>query len=93
MSGLYRIPGLFLTALCHAVVIYHMAEHRYSKKKFVIYSCIFAVIFVSLMGYGYVAEGWIGFFSYVGIVVKLFLYICKNRRHFCHSCIYRGIQH
>ena len=76
MSGLYQLPGLFITALCHTVVIYHMAEHRYSKKKFVLYSCIFAVVFVSLMGYGYGAGGWITFFLYMGIVVELFLYSC-----------------
>ena len=76
MSGSYQLPGLFLTALCHAVVIYHMAEHRYSKKKFVLYSCIYAVIFVSLMGYGYAAGGWGVFFSYMGIAVELFLYSC-----------------
>ncbi len=52
MSGLYQLPGLFLTALCHAVVIYHMAEHRYSKKKFVLYSCIYIFGFVSMGWYG-----------------------------------------
>ena len=76
MSGLYQFPGLLITALCHVIVIYHMAEHRYSKKKFVLYSCIYAVIFVSLMGYGYAAGGWGVFFSYMGIAVELFLYSC-----------------
>ncbi|MBD5457271.1 MAG: GHKL domain-containing protein [Lachnospiraceae bacterium] len=76
MSGLYQIPGLLLTTLCHVIVICHMAEHRYSKKKFVLYSCIFAVVFVSLMGCGYAAGGWVTFFSYMGIVVELFLYSC-----------------
>lgn len=28
----YQIPGLFLTVLCHVIVIYHMLEHRYTKK-------------------------------------------------------------
>ena len=74
MSGLYQLPGLFLTVLCHVIVIYHMAEHRYSGKKFVLYNCIFAVVFVSLMGNGYAAGGWGVFFSYMGIVVELFLY-------------------
>ena len=76
MSGSYQLPGLLLTALCHAVVICHMAEHRYSKKKFVLYSCIFTIVFVSLMGYGYAAGGWGAFFSYMGIAVELFLYSC-----------------
>ena len=76
MSGLYQLPGLFLTALCHVIIIYHMAEHRYSEKKFVLYSCIYAVVTISLMGYGYAAGGWVAFFSYMGIVVVLFLYSC-----------------
>ena len=87
MSGLYQIPGLFLTALCHAVVVCHMAEHRYSKKKFVLYSCIYAVVFVSLMSYGYAAGGWGVFFSYIGIVVELFLYSCiASRDGFPKKC-------
>ncbi len=76
MSGLYQLPGLLLTALCHVVVIYHMAEHRYSGKKFALYSCIYAVVFVGLMGYGYLAGGWVAFFAYMGIAVELFLYSC-----------------
>lgn len=76
MSGLYQLPGLFLTALCHAVVIYHMAEHRYSKKKFVLYSCIYILGFVSICSYGLVAGGMTALFAYMGIVVELFLYSC-----------------
>ncbi|MDE6663738.1 MAG: GHKL domain-containing protein [Lachnospiraceae bacterium] len=76
MSGLYQLPGLFLTALCHAVVIYHMAEHRYSKKKFVLYSCIYILSFVIMSGYGYATRGMAGLFLYIGIVVTLFLYSC-----------------
>ena len=76
MSGLYQIPGLFLTVLCHVIVIYYMAEPRYSRKRFALYSCIYAVIFVCLMGYGYAAGGWGVFFSYIGIAVELFLYSC-----------------
>ena len=76
MSGLYQLPGLFLTALCHAVVIYHMAEHRYSKKKFVLYSCIYILGFVSICSYGLGAGGMTALFAYMGIVVELFLYSC-----------------
>ncbi len=76
MSGLYRIPGLFLTALCHAIVIYYMADHRYSKKKFVLYSCIYILSFVSMSGYGYATWGMPALFLYIGIVVELFLYSC-----------------
>ena len=62
MSGLYQIPGLFLTVLCHAIVIYHMAEHRYSKKRFVLYSCIYIICFVSIGGYGYATGGYPEFY-------------------------------
>ena len=59
MSGLYQLPGLLLTALCHVIVIYHMAEHRYSRKKscivskdgfpqkcflFISYFCLFTIL-------------------------------------------------
>ncbi|MBD5453125.1 MAG: hypothetical protein HDR30_02205, partial [Lachnospiraceae bacterium] len=76
MSGLYQLPGLLLTALCHVIVIYHIAEHRYSKKKFVLYSCIYILGFVSMSGYGYTVWGMTAFFAYMGIVVELFLYSC-----------------
>ncbi len=80
MNGLYQIPGLFLTSLCHVIVVYYMLEHRYSRKKFVFYSCIYAAVFISLMGYGYAAGGMAGLFSYIGIVVELFLYSCLVSR-------------
>ena len=76
MSGYYQLPGLFLTALCHVIVIYYVAEHRYSKKKFMLYSCIYILSFVSVGGYGYAAGGITGFFSYFGIVVALLLFSC-----------------
>ncbi|MBD5483870.1 MAG: GHKL domain-containing protein [Lachnospiraceae bacterium] len=76
MSGCYQLPGLFLTALCHAIVIYYVAEHRYSKKNFVLYSCIYILSFVSMGSYGYAAGGKTGFFLYLGIVASLFLYSC-----------------
>ena len=76
MSGLYQIPGLFLTALCHVIVIYYMAEHRYSRKRFVLYSCIYFVCFVSIGGYGYATKGISGVLSYMGIIIILFLYFC-----------------
>lgn len=76
MSGLYQIPGLFLTALCHIIVIYHMSEHKYSKKIFILFGCLYVAYFVSLMGYGYAAGGIIAFFSYIGIVLCTFLFPC-----------------
>ncbi len=80
MSGLYQIPGLFLTALCHVIVVYCISEHRYSKKKFVLYSLIYAAGFISLMGYGFAAGGMTELFSYIGIVVEMFLYSCLVSR-------------
>lgn len=76
MSGIYQLPGLILTVLCHTIVGYYLNEQRYSKKIFVLCSCLHAVIFASLMGYGFAAGGWNAFFSYIGIVVLLFLYFC-----------------
>ncbi len=80
MNGLYQIPGLFLTALCHVIVVYYISEHRYSKKKFMLYSLIYAAGFISLMGYGYAAGGVEGLLSYIGIVVEMFLYSCLVSR-------------
>ncbi len=76
MHDLYQIPGLLLTALCHVIVVYHMSEHKYSKIKFILYGCLYAIWFVGLMGYGYAAGGITAFFSYIGIVVFLFLFSC-----------------
>ena len=76
MSGVYQLPGLILTVLCHTIVGYYLNEQRYSKKIFVLCSCLHAVIFASLMGCGFAAGGWNVFFSYIGIVVPLFLYFC-----------------
>lgn len=55
MNEPYQIPGLLLTVICHIIVVYHMSEHRYAKKRFGLCSLICAVFFVSLMGYGYAA--------------------------------------
>lgn len=76
MSGVYQLPGLILTVLCHTIVVYYVNEQRYSKKIFGLISCIHAVLFAGLMGYGFAAGGWNAFFSYIGIVVLLFLYFC-----------------
>ncbi len=80
MSGLYQIPGLCLTALCHVIVIYYMSEHRYSKRKYILFGCLYGVSFVSLMGYGYATTGIVVFCSYIGIVVLLFLFSCMVSR-------------
>ncbi len=80
MSGLYQIPGLLLTALCHVIVVYHMSDHKYSKRKFILYGFLYAVWFVSLMSYGYKAGGISALFSYIWIVAGLFLFSCTVSR-------------
>ncbi len=87
MSGAYRIPGLFLTALCHVIVICHMSEHKYPKKKFMLYSCIYTICFAAMMGYGYMAGGITTLFSYMGIVICTFLFSCVvSRDCFSKKC-------
>lgn len=76
MSGVYQLPGLLLTVLCHTIVAYYVNEQRYSKKIFALISCLHAVVFVIMMGWGFAAGKWNAFFSYIGIVVLLFLYFC-----------------
>lgn len=76
MSGVYQIPGLILTVLCHTMVAYYINEQRYSKKIFVMISCFHAVLFIGLMGCGFAAGGWNAFFSYIGIIVLVFLFFC-----------------
>lgn len=87
MSGLYQIPGLFFTALCHVIVIYYVAEHKYSRQRFVCYGCIYAVCFVGLSGYGYFVQGRTAMLTYVGIVVCTFLFSCiVSRDSFSRKC-------
>lgn len=87
MSGLYQIPGLFLTALCHVLVIDSMSEHKFSKKKFMLYSFLFAVCFVSMSSYGYAVGGSTAFFLYIGIVFCTFLFSCVvSRDCFSRKC-------
>lgn len=74
MRMLYQIPGLFLTALCHVVVIYHMLDHRYAKGKFALYSCIYTVGFVCMGGYAYAVRGKNALYTYLGIAVCLFFF-------------------
>lgn len=76
MSELYQIPGLFITASCHVVVIYHMLEHRYAKGKFVLLSCLYIVSFACMGGYAYVVRGKKALLAYLLIAVCLFLFFC-----------------
>lgn len=76
MNGLYQIPGASFTALCHALIIYYMSEHKYPKKKFIFYGFIFAVCFVGLASYGFLASGLTVIFTYIGIVVCTFSFSC-----------------
>ena len=87
MSGLYQVPGLFLTALCHVVVIYHMLEHRYSKGKFVYISCLYTFSFVCMGGYIYTVRGKGALFMYLVIAVCLFLFFCiVSKECFSKKC-------
>ena len=76
MSVPYQIPGLFLTALCHVIVIYHMLESRYAKRKFILYSCLYIASFVCMGGYAYAVRGVNAIFTYIGIAVCLFFFFC-----------------
>ena len=76
MSVMYRIPALCLMVLCHVIVAYHMLERRYGKWKFVILSCLYAVSFVCMGVYMYMASGITMLLIYLGIAVCLFLFFC-----------------
>lgn len=76
MSVPHRIPGLFLMALCHVVVIYHMLEHRYGKGKFVLLSCLYTASFVCMGAYTYTVSGITAMLSYLGVAICLFLFFC-----------------
>ena len=76
MSVLQRIPALFLMVLCHVVVIYHMLEHRYRKRKFVLISCLYAVSFVCMGTYMYMMSGIKMLLVYLAIAVCLFFFFC-----------------
>lgn len=75
MSVPQQIPALFLMVLCHVVVIYHMLERKYGKKKFVLISCLYAASFVCMGTYMYMMSGTIKMLLvYLGIAVCLFLF-------------------
>lgn len=81
MSVPQQIPALFLMVLCHVVVIYHMLERRYGKKKFVLISCLYAASFVCMGTYMYMMSGTIKMLLvYLGIAVCLFLFFCIASR-------------
>lgn len=87
MNELYQVPGLFLVALCHIVIIYYLSEHKYSKRKYIFYGCIFGVCFIGF-GVGiYVLSGIVALFSYVALVICTFLYSCiVSRDYFSKKC-------
>ena len=76
MSVPHRIPGLFLMALCHVTVIYHMLERRYSRGKFVLLSCLYVASFVCMGVFTYMVSGITATFSYLGVAVCLFFFFC-----------------
>lgn len=87
MSVLYQIPGISLTALCHVIVIYYMAERRYCKKKFVLYSCIYFICFVSLTGYAFAMGIASAYVPYTAVVICTFLFSCMvSRDCFSKKC-------
>lgn len=76
MSVMHRIPALCLMVLCHVVVVYYMLERRHSKRKFAFLSCLYAVSFVCMGVYMYMASGITMLLIYLGIAVCLFLFFC-----------------
>ena len=76
MNCLYQLPGLLITALCHVIVICYLSEHKYPKKKFILYGCMYTAGFVGIGGYGYAAGGTALLFAYIVIVVCTFLFSC-----------------
>lgn len=87
MSELYHVPGLFLTASCHVVVIYYMLEHRYGKGKFVLLSCLYMASFIFMGEYAYVVRGKDALLAYLLIAVCLFLFLCTvSKECFSKKC-------
>lgn len=87
MNTWYQIPTLFLTALCHVIVVYHMSECKYSRSKYMAYSGIYISSFVILGFLGYAAGGVKGIIDYIGIVVCLFLFSCMvSQDYFSKKC-------
>lgn len=87
MSAPYQIPGLLITALCHVIVICYLSERKYSKKKFMLYGCIYTAGFVSIGGYGYAELGAALLFAYIVIVISTFLFSCiVSRSCFAKKC-------
>lgn len=76
MSVLYRIPAFFCMALCHVIAAYYMSEHRFSRKKFMIYSGLFMVSFICVCIYGFPREGIVRVMAYIGLLILTFPYFC-----------------
>ncbi len=77
MNVWYQVPGFLLTAICHVIVIYYMAEHTYCRKKLIGYGIVFTAGFVGMTGLGYAIRGNGGILIYAGIVVWTFFFSCK----------------
>lgn len=87
MNGLYQIPGVSFTALCHAVVIYFMSEHKYSQKKYLFYGLLYVICFVGIgsFGFGKGVAAVLG--AYIGIVICTFAFSCiVSRDCFAEKC-------
>lgn len=83
----YQVPGLFLTSFCHVIIIYHMLEQRFGKRKFTLYSCLYIASFVLMGGYAYTVGGLKGIITYLAVAVCLFLFFCiVSRECFSKKC-------
>lgn len=80
MNALCYIPGLFLTALCHIIVIYYMSEHRFSRSRYLLYGCAFGAFFVGFGWCMYTLQGVVALFPYILISLSLFLFCCLASR-------------
>lgn len=80
MRVLYRIPAFFCMALCHVMAAYYMSEHRFSRKKFTVYSCLFMVGFICICIYGFPREGIVRVMAYIGLLILTFPYFCMVSR-------------
>lgn len=80
MNGVYYIPGLFFTALCHMIVIYYLSEHRYTPKKYRLYGGIFIVYFIGLGFIMYSVQGYAALYPYILASAGLFLFSCAVSR-------------
>ncbi len=87
MMAFYRIPALFLTGLCHIVIVCHMLKLKYAAKRLLLYSGICLFGFVGIGVYGYAAGGIRGFAAYLVVSACVLLYSCMiSSDYFAKKC-------